>query len=141
MIVGSNGRRMITVFPKGPFALFPLVELLCDSPGNQLHTFGNLFVPSIFHQKVDVIGGSHVIQNTESVSSFGLEQPSAPGPAIKGEFKEKVLLVTSMRDMPYMTRQKISIGSWQVRSPYFPFRGQNGCSKRKTRAYFSKFLL
>lgn len=54
MVVGSNGRRMIAVFPKGPFAFFPLVEFLCDSSGDQLHAFGNLVVPSIFDQQVDV---------------------------------------------------------------------------------------
>jgi hypothetical protein len=114
---------MIAVFPKGSFALFPLVVFLRDSPGDQLHALGNFVVPHVFHQQVDVIGGSHVIQDTESVALFGLKQPSDPGPTVIGEFQEKFLLVASMGDMPDMTRQEISIGSRQARSPpFFHFR-------------------
>jgi hypothetical protein len=72
---------------------------------------------------VDVIGGSHVIQDTESVALFSLKQPSDPGPTVIGEFQEKFLLVASMGDMPDMTRQEISIGSRQAHSPpFFHFR-------------------
>jgi hypothetical protein len=71
---------------------------------------------------VDVIGGSHVIQDTESVAFFSLKQPSDPGPTVIGEFQEKFLLVASMGDMPDMTRQEISIGSRQISPPLFHFR-------------------
>lgn len=66
-----------------------------------------------------MIGGSHVIQNTETVSLFGLEKPSDPCSTVISEFKEKFLLVTSMRDMPDMTRQEISIGFRQISPPFF----------------------
>jgi hypothetical protein len=45
---------------------------------------------------------------------FGLEEPSDPSSTVIGEFKKKILFVTSMRDMPDMTRQEIPIGSRQV---------------------------
>ncbi len=80
------------------------------------------------------------MHRSEPVSLFGLEEPSDPGSTIIGKFKEKVLFVTSMRDMPDMTRQEISIGS-RPSLPPFSFQGQNGGSKRKTRAKFGELLL
>jgi hypothetical protein len=71
---------------------------------------------------------------------FGLEEPSDPSSTVIGEFMEKILFVTSMRDMPDMTRQEIPIGSRQV-SPLFSFQGQNGGSKRKIRAKICKLSL
>ena len=37
MLVGFYSGRMVTVFPIGPFPVFPLVELLPDSSRYQLY--------------------------------------------------------------------------------------------------------
>jgi hypothetical protein len=60
---------------------------------------------------MDMAGSSGVIEDTEAISLLGLEKPPDPGSAVIRKFKEKILLVASMRDMPDMTRQKITMCS------------------------------
>ena len=45
-------------------------------------------------------GGSDVIQGRELLSVPGLKKPLDPGLTIKGEFKEKLLLVALMSSVP-----------------------------------------
>jgi hypothetical protein len=60
---------------------------------------------------MDMAGSSSVIEDTEAISLLGLEKPPDPGSAVIRKFKEKILLVTSMCDMPDMPRQKITMRS------------------------------
>jgi hypothetical protein len=109
MVVCGNGGGMVSVFPESPLARLSLVVFLCHSSGDQLHALGDFPLPGIFHKKVDVVAGSDVIQNTEAVSLLGLEKPSNPGSSVKCKFKQKILLMTSMSDVPDMAWQKITI--------------------------------
>ena len=48
---------MVSVFPKSPLSLFPLIELLGGAAGYQMHGFGNGFsLPVVQYEKMDVVG-------------------------------------------------------------------------------------
>jgi hypothetical protein len=78
---------MIAIFPECPFVLFSVVEFLCSSTGNKLHSFRNRLVSIIESEQVDVIGGNCVIEDIETVTLFGFKQQSHPSLPILGDYQ------------------------------------------------------
>jgi hypothetical protein len=62
-----------------------------------------------------VIGGRHVIENDHPIPLLGLKKPADPALTILGEFKQELLLATTMCDVPCMTGYVMSIRSWHGR--------------------------
>ena len=54
-----------------------------------------------------VIGGDHVVEDTEAISLLCLEQPSKPVPPVPGKLEKKFSFVTTMGDMPDMITWKV----------------------------------
>ncbi len=73
---------------------------------------GNIPVPIIPHERVDVVGYGHMVQNRHPISLPGLIQPLQIPLPIPGEFKEEFLLMGSMGDMPYIAGNKVAISPW-----------------------------
>lgn len=65
---------MIPVFPIRPFPVLPLIELLPCPSGDELNRVGDdVCFAVVSYQKVDVIGGHHVVQNAKTKALLRLE--------------------------------------------------------------------
>lgn len=101
MLPALDGGGMITVFPKHPFAIFPLIVFLPEAAGYQLHgTRQCLAVAAIHRQKVDVIRGDHEIQHLQTIAFFCLKQPRVPPLLVTAESEQEILLVAAVGDVP-----------------------------------------
>ena len=88
MAAAFNGRGMIPVFPKGSFTVSPLIILLAGPPGYELHGLGNdLMIVIDGNQKMDMIGGDHIIQNGQSKSLPGFREPAQSALTVFGKFQ------------------------------------------------------
>ena len=63
-----------------------------------------------------MIRGDYIIQYTEAIALFSLKKPLPPTVTVLGELEKKFTLMATMRNMPNMTRDKMSI-----RSRYFVY--------------------
>ena len=63
---------------------------------------------------MDVVGSSHVIEDDNSITLLGLKKPVESALPILGKLQEKFLLVTTMRDVPHMTRYIVTMCSWHA---------------------------
>jgi hypothetical protein len=67
------GRRVCF---SSPIVSFARVIFLTGAASNQLHTAGNNVWSGVFDQKMDMVGGDHVIQHRKTEALFGLEYPA-----------------------------------------------------------------
>lgn len=111
MVALLNGGGMIAVFPVSSFTLFPLIEFLSSSPGNQLETFGDDLRATIDDQHMDMVGGHHVVQNSQPKAFLGFEEPAKPAPTVPGKFQKKFLFVATVSNVPHLPRNMMSICS------------------------------
>jgi len=104
---------MISILPEGTLALFSLVVLLSNSPSNELNRFRNYILASISYQEMDVLCDG-VTQNDQAETLLCFKKPSNPFFTVSHELKQKLLLVTSVCDVPGIARNKITIRSWHI---------------------------
>jgi hypothetical protein len=101
MLVGLHSRCMVSVLPKGPFALLPLVVFLSRSSCNELHgSRNNLPLSPVENEKMDVVGSGHVVQDAKPIALLCLEQPLYPSSAVSPELQQKLPLMTAMGNVP-----------------------------------------
>lgn len=60
---------------------------------------------------MDVVGSYNIVQDTEAITRPGFEQPVPPATTVFPELQQEFLLVTAVRDVPDISRQKIAIRS------------------------------
>ena len=58
------------------------------------------------------LGGDGIIQDSQAETLSCFKQPMNPFLPVVHEFKQELLFVTTVGDMPDISRYKISIGSW-----------------------------
>ena len=93
MFISLNSRCMITVLPECTVTFLLIPELLGYSPGDQLKTLWYDIRLAVDHQKVDVIGGDHVVEYFQVKAFLGFKEPEMPAFPVPGEFQEKFLFV------------------------------------------------
>jgi hypothetical protein len=77
---------MITVFPKGPFAVLSLIVLLTSPGCNQLNRFRDgIFATTVSDQKMDVIACCHIVENAQPIALLRLKEPLEPTMAVFGK--------------------------------------------------------
>jgi hypothetical protein len=64
------------VLPKRAVPSLALVVFLSGAAGNQLYTAGDNVWAGVFGQKMDMVGGDHVIQHRKTEALFGFEYPA-----------------------------------------------------------------
>ncbi len=89
VLISFNSCSMIAVFPEGSLSILALIEFLGRSPGYQLKAFWEDIRPAIDHQQMDMIGGDHIVENSQTKALFGFKEPGMPAPPVPGEFQEK----------------------------------------------------
>jgi hypothetical protein len=75
VFVGFDCGCMITVLPKRPVPILPLVVFLRRSTGDELHALSDSIFPGILHQEVDVIGCHHVVEHAQTQAFLSCEHP------------------------------------------------------------------
>jgi hypothetical protein len=65
----------------------------------------------VMHQQVYVIGRHNIVEYAQTISPPSLKQPIKPPPSIHLKFKQKLFLVTALRNVPYLTSNKVPIRS------------------------------
>src|SRR5690625_7918820 len=104
---------MVTILPIGALSMFAPVVGLGGAPG-KLHASGDLSLPLVRHQQVNMIGRNDVVQHTQSVAFPGFEQPTAPRPPIPKELEQELLPMTTVGDVPGVAGQVKTVGSWHA---------------------------
>lgn len=103
-------RGVITILPESPFPAFSLVILLACPARDQLDGLGdNLFPLGVPYHEVNVVRGDRIVQNRNPKTLPRLEQPLQPPALISGEFQQEFPLVTSMGDVPNVSRNVVPI--------------------------------
>jgi hypothetical protein len=74
----------------------------------------NLSAIPVMNEKMDVVGSSHVIEDDNTITFPGLKKPVEPALPILGKLQKKFLLVTTMCEVPHMTRYVVTVCSWHV---------------------------
>ena len=115
--IGVNGGGVVAVLPECALALFALVEFLGGPSGNQLHALRYHFITGIENQQVDMVRGGDVIQYAKAKALSRLEQPMPPAIPVSGEFEQKFLLVTAVRDMPDVAWQEMTTARGMILLP------------------------
>jgi len=114
MRVRFYGSGVITILPKGPLAISPLIVLLACSTRDQLHCLWDYVFPFIIpFDKMNIVRGYGVVQDGDLKTFLCLKEPLQPSALILRKLQQEFLLVASMRDMPDITRKVVPIRSWQ----------------------------
>jgi hypothetical protein len=72
--VRLDSRCVVAILPKGSFAFLPLVEFLTGSSCNELHgPRDDLPFTTVKHQKMDVVGRGHGVQDAQAIALLCLE--------------------------------------------------------------------
>ena len=108
-----NSGCVVTIFPECAFSIFPYIVRLGCATGDQLYGLGQrMAMPRILDKKMNMIRCNGKIEYRQRIPLFRLIQPTQPAFAIPGEFKQKLLFVAPMGNVPYQTRYVISISPW-----------------------------
>ena len=93
---------MIPVFPESPFPVLPLIEFLARPSCSQLNRArNNVSFAVVSYQKVDVIGGDHVVKHTETIALLRLEEPLKVPASVPGKLEQEFFFVAAVRNMPH----------------------------------------
>ncbi len=78
-----NGSGMITIFPKGSFALFPSIVFLACSTRDQLHCLWDYVFPFIIpYDEMNMVRGNTVVQDGDLKTLLCLKEPLQPSALI-----------------------------------------------------------
>jgi len=106
---------MIAGFPECTFSVFPLVVLLSSAARRQLNALrDNLSVIPVMNEVMNAVERCHVLEDDHPIAPLSLKELVEPALPILGKFEEKFLLVTTMCDVPNITRYVVAIGSWHA---------------------------
>ena len=108
-----NASCMAAIFPICTFSFLSKIVFLGTATRCQLYRFWyGLTLPTIYHQKMNVVGGHHVIQDSQPITPFGFKQSLNPSPLVFGKFQKKFSLVTAMYYVPHLARNIMSFRAW-----------------------------
>ena len=126
MIPTFNCCSMITVFPKCPFTTLSLIKLLSRPSRNQFNRIcDNIPFIASNCKKMNRFRSDCIIQYHQSVALFCFIQPLKPSTSILGKFQQKLSLMASVGDVPYLSGYIMSLGSRHyVICLYCPFHPQ-----------------
>ena len=123
MLTAFDRRGMIAVFPKSPSPSFSLIVLLPTAPSHQLYRLrDHLASFHINNQKMNVIGGHHVIEHAQAKALTGFKEPADPGLPVTGKFQQKLPRMTAVRQMPDLSPQVIPMCPWPTDLASFTLR-------------------
>ena len=111
VVVTFNRRCVVAVFPEGTLATLAPVVVLRGAPRSQLHTARNHTLARVPHQEMNVVGSHHVVEDAQAETLLRFEEPVEIALPVAREPEQERLLVTAMRQMPDVVRQKISVRS------------------------------
>jgi hypothetical protein len=110
MYAGFDHCGMIAIFPVCSLAMLSSIVLLPRVARYQLHGRRDIVLaPGIFHQKMDMIGSDRIIQDCNSKPLSGLIQPVNVTLTITGKLQNELLLMATVRQMPYVPWYVMSI--------------------------------
>ena len=82
-----------------------------------MHAIGDDVWTGIFDQKVNMIAGNNVVKYGKTEPLLGLENPAQIRPAIVRKPQKKIFVVTTMRDVPDVPRQEVTIRARRTGEP------------------------
>ena len=96
-----------------PLLLFlPLIVFLTGSARDEFHgTRDNISITIVDHEQVNVVGSDHIVQDCQTIASSGLIKPLKPSSPVLRKLQEKFPLMTSVGDMPDVSRNIVSFCS------------------------------
>ena len=101
---------LIRVSQKSP-SVFALIKFLPCPACNQLDGMGNhVSILSISNQQMDVIGCNGIIENHQPIALFCFIKPLQP-PSAFCKFEQKLSLMASVGDVPYLPRNVVPLCS------------------------------
>jgi hypothetical protein len=127
MFVCFYRRRMIAIFPVGTFSTLPLIEFLSGPARYQLNGFGyHVSMAIVPDEEMNMVGSYRITEHAETVPLFCFKYPLEIAAAISGEFQEKFLFMTPMRNVPDMPWDIMSVRPWHSMAPFLecPFARQ-----------------
>jgi hypothetical protein len=60
---------------------------------------------------MNVIGRYNIVKHAQTITSTSLKQPIEPAPSVGLELKQKLFLMASLGDMPYLAGNEMPIRS------------------------------
>ena len=78
-------------------AVLPLIEFLACPSGNQLNRASNdVSFAVVSYKKVDVVGGYHVVEHTETIALLCLEEPLKVPASVPGKGEQEFLFMAAV---------------------------------------------
>jgi hypothetical protein len=102
---------MIPVFPERASTLLSQIELLSDASLDELQGLWNFVAAPIRTKQVNVIAGNDVVKDGQAVAPLCFEQPMAPSPPVSQEPQQELPLMTSVGDVPDLSRAEDTVCS------------------------------
>jgi len=134
MVSALDCGGVIPVLPKGPVAPFPTVEFLTRAARQKLHRTGDcLPIFTSENKQVDVVGRHNVIEDGQTVPLTDFEQPGQPSVSITAKFHKEVTLMATMRKVPDMVGQVVTVCSRHAFTLARQFQTQKRPSKHSTK--------
>ena len=111
MLARFDRRNVVTIFPKCSPSVFPAVKFPRSLPRNQLKALGDHLPLTVNDGQMDVIRRYGVVENIQPVALLRLKQPLKPTLSIPYEFEKKLFLVATMRNVPDLSRNMMTVRS------------------------------
>lgn len=92
-------------------ATFSVIEFLAQAPGDKLHGGRNgAGIAPVLHKEVNMVGCHGIIQDPDAKALARFSKLHHEPRAVMSELQQELLFVAAMRDMPYATRDEMSVG-------------------------------